>query len=54
MLLSELKEVLFGPLEDCLRSDESASLLASRIDELARNFARHLGSRYVIRAHRHS
>lgn len=47
MLLSELKEVLFGSFEQSLESDEAGSLFAGRVDSLARNIARNLDQRFV-------
>jgi len=47
MLLSDLKDVLFGPLEDQLASDDAVTAFATEVDTLAKKIARNLDERYV-------
>ena len=47
MLLSDLKEVLFGSLEAQLASDGAATSFATDVDALAKKIARNLDQRYV-------
>jgi hypothetical protein len=47
MLLSDLKDVLFGPFEAQLASDDTATSFATEIDALAKKIARNLDERYV-------
>jgi hypothetical protein len=45
MLLSDLKDTLFGPFDTTLESDNAVTTLATAVDELARNVARNLPER---------
>ena len=47
MLLSDLKDVLFGSFEDQLASDDAVTAFATEVDTLAKNIARNLDGRYV-------
>jgi len=52
MLLSDLKDVLFGPFEDQLASDDAVTAFATEVDTLAKNIARNLDERYVCNSTR--
>jgi hypothetical protein len=45
MLLSDLKDVLFGPFEAKLASDDAITSFATDIDNLAKKIARNLDQR---------
>jgi hypothetical protein len=47
MLLSDLKDVLFGPFEAQLASDDAVTTFATDVDTLAKKIARNLDERYV-------
>ena len=47
MLLSDLKDVLFGSFEAQLASDDAATSFATDVDALAKKIARNLNQRYV-------
>jgi hypothetical protein len=47
MLLSDLKDVLFGPFEAQLASDDAVTSFATEVDTLAKKIARNLDERYV-------
>ena len=47
MLLSDLKDVLFGPFGDQLASDNAVIAFATEVDALAKKIARNLDERYV-------
>jgi hypothetical protein len=49
MLLSDLKDVLFGSFETQLASDGAVTSFATSIDALAKNVARNLDQRYVLK-----
>jgi hypothetical protein len=50
MLLSDLKEVLFGPFETELASDDAVTNFATDVDALAKKVARNLDERYVLQS----
>jgi hypothetical protein len=47
MLLSDLKDVLFGPFEAQLASDDAVTSFSTEVDTLAKKIARNLDERYV-------
>ena len=47
MLLSDLKDVLFGPFEVQLASDDTVTSFATDVDALAKKIARNLDERCV-------
>jgi hypothetical protein len=48
MLLSDLKDVLFGPFEAQLASDDAVTSFSTEVDTLAKKIARNLDERYVL------
>jgi hypothetical protein len=47
MLLSDLKDVLFGSFEAQIASDDAVTSFATQVDSLAKKIARNLDERYV-------
>lgn len=47
MLLSDLKDVLFGSFEAHLASDDAVTSFATDVDDLAKKIARNLDQRYI-------